>query len=153
MHNFLCVCSPSISVHKGAAKYEGSTFNQVVRRATWRNKLKWLPFKKYMLYLLKSYAYTRDICACICKIQSFCDQTCGCEDCPQTMMPMTTMTQDATRRTIHDCIGSHRQPFMPTMSPYYDIFDPQYLGWTADFSWCNRHGSTSSLYSIANLLS
>ena len=47
----LCVCIAPVQVQNWA-KYGGSKLNHVVRRATWRIKLKWLPFKKYMLYSL-----------------------------------------------------------------------------------------------------
>ena len=70
------------------AKYEGSKFNHVDRRA---NLLKWLPFKKYISNWPNiSCAYTRGIASYICKIWSFYDQSCHWEGC--TQMPMMTMT-------------------------------------------------------------
>ena len=86
------VCIVQVLVHI-RAKYEGFKLNHVVRRATQRNQPKWLCLINF------SCAYIRTICACMCKIRSFCGQ----EDCPQTM----TMTQDNdTPWTIHDYIGS-----------------------------------------------
>ena len=56
-------------------KYEGSKLNHAVRRATWRNELKWLPFTKYRLcslihvHILGAYMC---ICACACVCVCVC---------------------------------------------------------------------------------
>ena len=99
VHSYIifCVCIAPVQVHNWA-KYEGSKLNHAVRRATWRIELKWLPFKKYRLYsLTNSCAYTRGICAHMCKIWGLSTDDTNDDD---------NNANDDTRRTIHDCIGS-----------------------------------------------
>ena len=118
-----CVCIAPLQVHN-SAKYEGSKLNHAVRRATWRIELKWLPFKKYRLYSpTNSCAYTRGICTCMCKIWSFCDQTCGQEDEDDN----DNDANDDTWWTIHDCIGS--LAWLPN-EPIKKIHH-----WFSDFVW------------------
>ena len=88
-----CVCIAPVEMHTWA-KYEGSKLNHVARRATWRIELKCLPFKKYRLYSLIHV----HILGAYVHIWSFCDQTCGQEDCPQ----MTTMTMTVMPVTTHN---------------------------------------------------
>ena len=81
-------------------KNEGSMINHLVRKGNHLDKDKWLPDKNsrsYRCIMLRAYY----------KIGSFHDQTCG-QGYPQTTpMPLTTSTttlpDDNTRLTIHDC--------------------------------------------------
>ena len=94
-----------------------------------------------------SCAYTRGTCAYMCKIWSFCDQTCGQEDCPQMTMPMTMTTMPTT---THDgqfmivSIGSLAGlPNEPTMTLWYTKND-------SDYDFANRWLISTVLFTSSN---
>ena len=91
----LCVCIAPVEIHNWA-KYEGSKLNHVVRRATWRIELKWLPFKKNRLYSL---IHVHILGAHVQNMKFLWSNL-------WTEGLSTDDDNDDTQQTIHDCIGS-----------------------------------------------
>ena len=61
-----CVCIAPVQVQNWA-KHGGSMLHHVVRRASWRNELNWLPFKKIQVVFTNSCACILGVYVHICK--------------------------------------------------------------------------------------